>query len=93
MGVRGTARVSVSIEFYTHDPEHLALPNGGVGIFLIDASLSPSATTAIASRFRLEVEESSDGPSALQQVRAGTSLRRLQHAGFNRLVTLKEIRR
>jgi hypothetical protein len=52
----------VPIEFYTHDPEHLAMPKGGVGIFLIDASFSPSATTAIASRFRLEVEESSDGP-------------------------------
>jgi hypothetical protein len=127
----------VPIEFYTHDPEHLAVPKRGVGIFLIDANLSSSAMTAIVQaarglrpaplvvfcgpsqsrrpsggrhhspsgrcrrrstsdgslhpcntaeagadrgrlldaaehrqEFRLEVEESSDGPSALQQVRA-----------------------
>ena len=35
------------IEFYTHDPEHLAVPKRGVGIFLIDANLSSSAMTAI----------------------------------------------
>ena len=40
------------IEFYTHDPERLAMQKGDVGIFLIDASLSPSAMTAIVQAAR-----------------------------------------
>lgn len=49
-----------------------------------------------ASRFHLEVEESSDGPSALEQVRSGRFgivFVDYNMPGFNGLDTLKEIRR
>jgi CheY-like chemotaxis protein len=167
---QGAARASVPVEFYTHDPEHAAMPTGGVDIFVVDAGLSPSAIAAIvraarslrppplvvacgasrthrpegmdgvvprpkvvdearrltdlciratlpnrvlivddsstmrsivkkilsASRFRLDVEESLDGPSALEQVRSGRFgivFVDYNMPGFNGLDTLREIRR
>lgn len=167
---QGAGRASVPIEFYTHDPEHSAMPKGGVDIFIVDASLSPAAMAAIvqtarslrppplvivcggsaadrphgvdgviprpavvddarrvtdlciraklpnrvlivddsstmrsivrkillASRFRLEIEESSDGPSALEQVRSGRFgivFVDYNMPEFNGIDTLKEIRR
>jgi CheY-like chemotaxis protein len=167
---QGTGRASVPIEFYTHDPETSSMPKGGVDIFVVDASLSTLAMSAIvqaarslrpvplvvvcgaphsnrppgvdgiiprpavvddarrltdlciraalpnrvlivddsstmrsivrkilsASRFRLEVEETSDGPSAVEQVRSGRFgivFVDYNMPGFNGLDTLKEIRR
>lgn len=48
---QGTGRASVPIEFYTHDPEHSAMPKG-VDIFVVDASLSAAAMTAIVQTAR-----------------------------------------
>jgi CheY-like chemotaxis protein len=73
-----------------------ALPNRV--LIVDDSSTMRSIVRKIlsATRFRLEVEESADGPSALEQVRAGRFgmvFVDYNMPGFNGLDTLKEIRR